>query len=45
MRMSSTRKSCKLSQGGVFKIENVGMKAIIFSVILMRLLMVVKRQQ
>jgi len=45
MRMSSTWKRYKLSQGIVFKIENVGMKAIIFNVLLMRLLMLVKRQQ
>jgi hypothetical protein len=44
MRKSSTRKSCKHSQGRVFKIENVGMKATIFIVLVMRLLMFVKRQ-
>jgi K+-transporting ATPase A subunit len=43
MRTFSTRKSGKRSQVKVSKIENVGMKAIFFSVLVMPLLMLMKR--
>jgi hypothetical protein len=43
MRTSSIRKSGKRSQGKVSKVENVGMKAIFFSVLVMPLFMLMKR--